>query len=324
VKVEQPVTGDKARGNGPYLDGHSAYFMSINRGKRSLTLDLSKPKGKELFIELVKRADVVVENFRPGTMEKLGLGYPVLERHNPALVYAAISGFGQTGPYAQRPALDVIVQGMGGMLSITGDPGGPPVRPGASLGDITASLFTAIAVLAALHERSRSGRGQLIDVSMLDCQVAIMENAFARYFATGEVPGPLGTRHPVAVPFQAFQTADGYMVVAVMGGPVDQWPLFCAAIDRVDLMDDERFQDGWSRSQSYHLLEPIFNEAMKKRTTAQWLEEFSQMGIACGPVQGIDQVARATAVRRAKAGHGNGCSRQRGQGTGPGALRWLG
>ena len=291
IKIEQPVTGDKARGNGPFIDGHSSYFMGINRGKRSLALDLSTPKGRDLFIELAKRADVVLENFRPGAMARLGLDYEKLKQHNPRLVYAAISGFGQTGPYAQRPALDVIVQGMGGMLSVTGDVGGPPVRPGASVGDITASLYTAIGVLAALHERERSGEGQAIDIGMMDCQVAILENALGRYFATGQVPERLGTRHPIASPFQAFETSDGHVVVAIMGGPVDQWPLFCAAIDHPELIDDPRFESGWLRSENYALLEPVFNDAFRCKTTQEWVEEISALNIPCGPVQNIAQVA---------------------------------
>ncbi len=290
IKIEQPGTGDKARGNGPFLGEYSAYFMGINRGKRSVALNLASPRGKELFIDMVRQADVVLENFRPGAMDRLGLGYEALQHHNPRLVYAAISGFGQTGPYARRPALDVIVQGMGGMLSVTGDAGGPPVRPGASLGDITASLFAAIGILAALHERERSGRGQAIDVGMMDCQVSILENALGRYFATGEVPGPLGTRHPVATPFQAFETRDGHVTVAIMGGPVDQWPLFCAAIDHPELIDDERFDSGWLRTQNYAFLEPVFEEAMRRKTTQEWIDELSAMGIACGPVQDIAQV----------------------------------
>ena len=316
IKVEQPGSGDKARGNGPYIDGHSAYFMGINRGKRSLTLDLSKRRGKELLLALVKKADVLLENFRPGSMDNLGLGYETLKEHNPRLIYVAISGFGQSGPYARRPAFDVIVQGMGGMLSITGQPGGPPVRPGASIGDITASLYAVIGLLAALHERAESGQGQFVDLSMLDCQVAIQENAFGRYFATGQVPGPLGTRHPVTTPFEAFETRDGYIVVAIMGGPVDQWPLFCAAIDRVDLIDDARFSDGWSRVQHYDILKPIFDGAMKRKGSQEWLAVFSEMGIACGPVNTIDRVAAEPADstpghdlghRPPQAGQGQGC-----------------
>ncbi|MCL6640761.1 MAG: CoA transferase, partial [Candidatus Rokubacteria bacterium] len=189
VKVERPPWGDVARTTGPHVNGESAYFFSINRGKKSVAVDLQRPEGKELFLRLVEKVDVVMENFTPGTMEGLGLGYETLRRRNPRLIYAATSGFGQTGPDRLRPALDIVVQGMGGVMSITGEPGGRPVRPGLSLGDIAAGLFTAIGVLAALHERERSGQGQLVDVSMLDCQIAILENAIVRYFATGQIPG---------------------------------------------------------------------------------------------------------------------------------------
>lgn len=289
IKIERPGRGDIARGNGPFIDGVSSYFLSLNRGKKSITLNLAAAEGKRIFLNLVRQADVLVENFVPGTMKKLGLDYEVVQEHNPRIIYAACSGYGQTGPYATKPALDIIVQGMGGIMSITGEPGGPPLRPGASLGDIVAGMFTCIGILAALQERNRSGKGQMIDISMLDCQVAILENAFARYFATGEVPQPLGTRHPVVTPFQAFPTKDGYIVVAILG---DQWPLFCAAIDRVDLIDDERFQTGFSRTQHYQELEPILTEAMKQKTTREWLEELEQMQIPCGPINTIDQVAQ--------------------------------
>ncbi|MBI4296943.1 MAG: CoA transferase [Chloroflexi bacterium] len=291
IKVERPISGDMARGSGPFINGESSYFISLNRGKKSLTLNLAHPRGKEVFLRLVERADVVLENFVPGTMKSLGLDYEVLRACNPRLVYAAISGFGQTGPYAQRPAMDVIVQGMGGIMSVTGEPGGPPIRPGASLGDIVAGLFAAMAILAALQERERSGLGQMVDISMLDCQVALQENAFARYFATGEVPQPLGTRHPVFTPFQAFQTKDGYIVVAMVGGMSNRWPLFCSAIDRVDLIDDPRFETGWNRTQRYGELEPILSEAMRRKTTQEWLKELSNLDIPCGPVNTIDKVA---------------------------------
>lgn len=291
IKVERPELGDMARGTGPFIDGESSYFLSLNRGKKSVVLDLKSQHGKELFLELVKRCDVLVENFVPGVMERLGLSYEVVKEHNPGIIYASVSGFGQTGPYTQRPALDIIVQAMGGIMSITGEPGGPPIRPGASLGDIAAGLFTAIGILAALHERADSGIGQVVDVAMLDCQVAVLENAFARYFATGEVPGPLGTRHPVTTPFQVFETSDGFVTVAFVGGAKDQWPLFCALIDRVDLIDDERFQDSWSRTQHYDELIPTLTEAMKKKSTSQWLEELSGVGIPCGPVNNIEQAS---------------------------------
>ena len=300
IKVEQPGAGDPARGNGPFLspDGaesseqqFSTYFMSINRGKRSIAIDLSKPKGREVLLKLAETADVLIENFRPGTMQKLGLDYEVVKARNPRIVMCSVSGFGQSGPYAHRPALDVIVQGMGGMLSITGEPGRGPVRPGASIGDITSALFATIAIQSALLERHNSGEGQYIDISMLDCQVAIMENAFMRYFTLGQTPQRIGTRHPSSTPFQAFQTADGHVVVAIMGGSTDQWPLFCAAIDHVELIDDERYTTGWSRTQHYDELIPVIEEVMLQKTTSEWVELLSDMGVPVGPVQDIAEVA---------------------------------
>ncbi|MBI2165532.1 MAG: CoA transferase [Chloroflexi bacterium] len=292
IKIERPEIGDLARGTAPFVgeNGDSAYFMSLNRNKKSVTLDLSVKEGRDAFLGLVKKADVVVENMRPGSMKGLGLDYTELQRHNPRLIYCAISGFGQTGPYARRPALDIIVQGMGGIMSITGDPGGRPVRVGTSIGDIAAGLFAAVGVCAALRERERSGQGQMIDIGMLDCQVAILENALARYWATGEVPRPLGTRHPLATPFQAFETLDGYVVVAIIGSE-EMWPLFCSAIDRVELIDDPRFQTGWSRTQHIETLEPVIAAEMKKRTTQEWVDELGRLGIPCGPVNTIDRVA---------------------------------
>jgi CoA:oxalate CoA-transferase len=291
IKVERPPIGDVARTTAPIIDGESAYFFSINRGKKSICLDLKSGQGRELLLRLVEVADVVMENFTPGTMDGLGLGYEALQRRNPRLIYAATSGFGQTGPDRLRPALDIVVQGMGGVMSITGEPGGPPIRPGLSLGDIAAGLYTAIGVLAALHERQASGRGQMIDVAMLDCQVAILENAFVRYFATGELPQPIGTRHPVATPFQAFPTADGWIVLAIGWGVENQWELFCATIGRADLIDDPRFDLPHLRTQHHAELEPILNEALRQKTTTEWLAEFDAIGLPCGPLNNIAQAA---------------------------------
>ena len=291
IKVERLKVGDIARGNSPYVRGLSSYFLSLNRGKKSITLNLTSEQGKDIFLKLVEHVDIVVENFTPGTMEKLGLGYETLKQRNPKIIYAACSGFGQTGPYKTKPAFDVIAQAMGGIMSITGEPGGPPIKPGVAIGDIAAGLFLCIAILACLQERYASGQGQMIDISMLDCQVAIQENAFVRYLNTGEVPRALGTRHPVFTPFQVFPTKDGYIAVAMMGGARDQWPLYCAAIGRLDIMDDERFQTGWLRTQNYEALEPILTKAMKAKTTQKWLEELEQAGIPCGPVNTIAQVA---------------------------------
>jgi len=291
IKLERPEGGDMSRGTGPFIEGESSYFMSINRGKKSIVLDLKQDRGKKTFLKLVKHFDVLVENFVPGVMTRLGLDYEVIKKHNPQIIYAGVSGFGQTGPYTKRPALDIIVQAMGGMISITGEPGGPPVRPGSSLGDITAGLFTAVGILSALHERTSSGKGQMIDVAMLDCQLAVLENAFARFFATGEIPGPLGTRHPVTTPFQVYETSDGYVTVAFVGGAKDQWPMFCALLNRVDLIDDERFTTSWSRTQNYEELNPIIVEEMRKKSTENWLSELTEAGIPCGPVNNVAQVA---------------------------------
>ncbi len=296
IKVERPPYGDVARTTGPIVNGESCYFFSINRGKKSVCLDLKAERGRELFLRLVGLSDVVMENFTPGTMDKLGLGYDVLQKHNPRLIYAATSGFGQTGPERLRPALDIVVQGMGGVMSITGEPDGPPLRPGLSLGDIAAGLYTAIGVLAALHERERSGQGQMIDVAMLDCQIAILENAFIRYFATGELPKPIGSRHPLATPFQAFPTSDGWIVLALSWGVENQWELFCATIGRVDLIDDPRFDTPALRTEHHAELEPILNEAMRQKTTSEWLREFDAIGLPCGRLNNIAQAAEQPQV----------------------------
>ena len=297
IKVERPPFGDVARTTGPYIGHESGYFFSINRGKKSICLDLKSEQGKDVFLRLVDKVDVVMENFTPGAMDALGLGYDTLSASNPRLVYAATSGFGQTGPERQRPALDVIVQGMGGIMSITGQPGGPPVRPGISQGDITAGLYTAIGILTALHEREQSGKGQLVDVSMLDCQIAILENAFVRYFVTGETPRPLGTRHPLTTPFQAFPAKDGWIVVALSWGVENQWELFCATIGRTDLIDDPRFDTPGLRTRNHDVLEPMLNEALRRKTTGEWLREFDAIGLPCGPLNDIPHAAAQPQVQ---------------------------
>jgi CoA:oxalate CoA-transferase len=291
IKIERPKVGDIARGNGPLVRGVSTYFLSLNRGKKSIILDLTTKMGIDVFLQLVEKADVLVENFSVGTMEKLGLDYKKVSERNSRIIYVAGSGFGQYGPYAHKPAFDIIIQAMGGVMSITGEEGGPPVRPGVSYGDVAAGLFFCIATLSALYERNISNKGQLVDISMLDCQVTVQENAFVRYLNTGEIPHAIGTRHPVTTPFQAFQTKDGYIAIALMGGVNDQWPLFCVLIDRIDIIDDPRFRNGWQRTQNYKVLEPILNVALKERTTSEWLEKLEEVGIPCGPVNNIAQVA---------------------------------
>ena len=289
IKIEQPGTGDEARDFGPFKNDFSLYFMSVNRGKKSVTLNLKSPRGKELFLELVKGADILVENFRPGTMEKLGLDYESLKEHHPSLLYAACSGFGQTGPYAMRGAYDMIIQGMGGIISITGEPDRPPVRVGTSIGDITSALFTAIGILSALRHRDQTGEGQLIDVGMLDCQVAILENAMVRYFSTGDIPRPLGRRHPAITPFEVFESADGYVVIAI--GNNELWRKFCEHVGQPELINDERFHTNALRTENHEALFPILAEIMRRRTTDEWVETLEAIGVPCGPVNTVDKVA---------------------------------
>jgi CoA:oxalate CoA-transferase len=291
VKVERPPYGDVSRTTGPIIDGESGYFFSVNRGKRSAALDLSSEEGKAIFLRLVREADVLVENFTPGKMAALGLGYEQLSEENPRLIYAAISGYGQTGPMREKPALDVIVQGAGGVMSVTGYPDGDPARPGLSLGDIAAGLYCAIGVLAALQERERSGLGQLVDISMLDCQIAIQENAYMRYHLTGETPVRLGTRHPSAVPFQAFPTADGWMVLALAWSVPNQWALLCSELGVPELIDDERFFSAAARSRNHGELEPLLQEAFRQRPTAEWVAALEQYNIPCGPLNTIPEAA---------------------------------
>lgn len=297
IKVERPPYGDIARTTGPFLGDESAYFISVNRGKRSISLDLRSEEGKDAFLRLVEQVDVVLENFTPGVMARFGLDYESLAKRNRRLVYCSVSGFGQTGPDRDLPALDVIVQGAGGVMSITGEPGRPPVRPGLSIGDIAAGLYAAVGVLAALHEREASGRGQYIDVSMLDCQLAILENAYTRYFVTGQAPGPLGTRHPSATPFQAFPTADGHVVVALSWGTENQWQLLCGFLGLPELMDDERFETSGKRTANHAQLEPLLNAAFVTRTTAEWLADFRPAGIPSGPLNTIPAAAAMPQVQ---------------------------
>src|SRR3954466_10843893 len=239
IKIEHPRGGDDSRHIGPFINGISAYFASLNRGKQSRALDLKAPPDREQFEALLTDADVLVENFRPGTMERLGYGWDALHVRYPRLIYAAVSGFGHTGPISTRPAYDMVVQAMGGVMSITGQPDGPPTRVGTSIGDLTAGLFTAIGVSTALYDRERTGQAPKIDVAMLDCQVAILENAIARYAATGVVPGPLGARHPSITPFGAFAASDGHVVIAAGNDRI--FRRMCTVLGCDAAADDPRF-----------------------------------------------------------------------------------
>ncbi len=288
IKVEIPGTGDDSRAFGPFIETRSLYFLSINRGKKSISLNLKHPKGKEILRELVKKADVIVENYRPGTMEKLDLGYEDLKAINPRIIYAASSGFGHTGPYSQKPAYDILAQAMGGIMSITGWVGSAPTRVGMSLGDITAALFTAIGVNAALYHREKTGLGQKIDVSMLDSQVAILENALVRYQSEGRNPEPLGNRHPTITPFQAYQASDEYFVIAL--GNDGLWQTFCNTIERQDLLLESRFTTNKLRTENIVELNAILDKVFIAKSARQWLNLFELAKLPCAPINTVEKV----------------------------------
>jgi CoA:oxalate CoA-transferase len=288
IKVERPGEGDDARSIGPFVAEKSAYFMSLNRGKESISLDLQDPVDRGIFEKLLPRADVLVENYRAGVMEKMGYGWETLHPRHPSLIYAAASGFGHTGPYAARPAYDLVVQGMGGLMSLTGQPGSGPTRVGTSIGDIAAGLFTAIGVGAALYHRELTGEGTKIDVAMLDCQVALLENAIARYDATGQVPGPLGSRHPSITPFEAFAGADGHLVIAA--GNDGLFRKLCDVLERPELAGDPRFSSNEARTENADALKAEIEGVLRERPRADWLSALESAGVPCGPINDVAEV----------------------------------
>jgi CoA:oxalate CoA-transferase len=288
IKVEVPGRGDFTRSVAPFLDDKSIYFLSVNRNKRSVTLNLKRPAGRAALLRLAERADIFVENNRPGAMARLGLDYAAVSKVNPRIIYASVSGFGQTGPYSQRPAFDAVVQAMSGMMSITGDDGGPPVRVGASIGDMGGSLFGAIGILAALADRNVTGRGAYVDVAMFDAQIALLENAVARYLNAGDRPRRLGTRHPLVAPFQAFPTKDEPIVICV--DTEVQWRRLCETIDRRDLSEHPLFSDGNARTRHHAQLEAELNAALAKRTRAEWLAALDTADIPAGPINDIPTI----------------------------------
>jgi CoA:oxalate CoA-transferase len=287
IKVEPPGKGDDAREYGPFKNGVSTYFASINRGKESIALDLKAKGDQDIFHRLLAKADVLVENFRPGTMEKLGYGWEVLHPKYPRLIYAAASGFGHTGPYSKHPAYDMVVQGLGGVMSITGYPNEPPARVGLSIGDIGAGLYTAIAVNAALLHRERSGEATKIDIGMLDCQIALMENAVMRYTVLGEIPGPLGARHPTITPFQALATKDGSIIVAA--GNDSLFQKLCAVLGRKDLAESALYRSNDSRLNNQPALQDELELTLREKTTAAWIPILEAAGIPCGPINNVAQ-----------------------------------
>jgi CoA:oxalate CoA-transferase len=287
IKVEAPKTGDDARQYGPFKAGKSTYFASVNRGKESIVLDLKAPADRGIFERLLDKGDALVENFRPGTMEKLGYGWESLHPRYPRLVYAAASGFGHTGPYSHHPSYDMVVQGLGGIMSITGVPDGPLVRVGTSVGDLAGGLYTAVALNAALLHRERTGDATKVDVALFDCQLALLENAVMRYTTTGEIPGPMGARHPSITPFEAFATADGHIIIAA--GNDGLFVRLAEALGRPDLARNPLFATNPLRNQHQAALKGEIESALAGGTTGHWLAVLEGAGIPCGPVNNVAQ-----------------------------------
>ena len=289
IKVEQPGKGDDTRGWGPpFQNGESAYFLSVNRNKESVTLNFKHPDGREVLDRLIQQADVLVENFRPGTLERQGLGYDALSAAHPGLVYCSISGFGQTGPRRSEPGYDAVMQGEGGLMSITGPPGGKPYRLGVAIADIVSGMFAAFGVAMGLLARERTGRGQFIDVGMLDSVAALLTYQAGICFATGQAPPSLGNQHPTIVPYETFTAADGDIVVAA--GNDALFTKFCEIIETPALAADERFTTNKGRVENQDALRPLLAERIRTRSRSQWLEVLKQAGVPCGAVRDLAEV----------------------------------
>jgi crotonobetainyl-CoA:carnitine CoA-transferase CaiB-like acyl-CoA transferase len=289
IKIEQPGTGDDTRGWGPpFVHGESAYFLSINRNKQSLTLDLKHAAAANILDQLLSKADVLVENFRPGTMERLSLGYERLAERHPRLVYCSISGFGQTGPRRHEAGYDAVVQAEGGLMSITGPEDGPGYRLGVAVSDIVSGMFAVQGITLALLARERTGRGQRVDIAMLDATVSLLTYQAGIFFATGQAPPRMGNRHPTITPYETFEALDGEFVIAV--GNDDQWRRFCAAVEAPALASDERFTTNRLRLANYETLRPILAEHLRTRTRSDWVEALKSAGVPCGSVRRIAEV----------------------------------
>lgn len=283
IKVERPGSGDDTRAFPPFKDGESAYFAALNHGKRSIALDLKAEGDRAVFERLLARADIVLENFRPGAMEGLGYGWADLHERFPSLIYGAVSGFGHTGPEAGKPAYDMVVQARGGVMSITGEEGGPPVRVGASIGDIVAGMYLVQGVIAALYARDRSGQGAKIDISMLDAQIAIQEHALAITTATGTPPGPTGARHPTITPFSTFRAADGFFVIAAGNDAI--FARLCDALGQPGLAGDPRFATNAARCENVHILKRLIETETLSLPRAHWIATLEAHGVPTGRVQ---------------------------------------
>ena len=289
IKIEHPVRGDDTRHWGPpFIASESAYFLSINRNKESVTLDFKQAGGPQILERLLAVADVVVENFRPGTLDAIGFaGSDVLARH-PRVVYCSISGYGQTGPRREEPGYDAVMQAEGGLMSITGDADGPPYRLGVAITDIVSGLFAAQGVMAALFARSQTGRGQVVDIGMLDATAALLTYQAGNYFATGQAPARLGNRHPTIAPYESVHASDGEFVIA--GGNDSIWRRLCQVIGRPELADDPRFKTNSDRMAHYGDLRQALEDALKSRTRSEWVRELTANGVPCGSVREISEV----------------------------------
>jgi crotonobetainyl-CoA:carnitine CoA-transferase CaiB-like acyl-CoA transferase len=286
IKVEQPGKGDDTRAWGPpFLEGESAYFLSINRNKESVTLDFKRPEGRALLERLIAKADVLVENFRPGTLSKVGLDYATLSKAHPRLISCSISGFGHTGPRSKQPGYDAIMQAEGGLMSITGTADGPPVRLGIAIVDVVSGMFAAYGVAMALLARERNGKGQEVDLAMLDATVALLTYQAGNYFASGKVPVRLGNRHPSIVPYETFTAADGDFVLAV--GNDEQWRKFCTV---AELSGDERFATNRQRVSGYDALRPLIADRLRTQPRQHWIEALTKAGVPCGSVRRFDEL----------------------------------
>jgi len=291
VKIEKPGCGDDTRGFAPpFMPGtkESAYFVGVNRNKRSVTLDIAKPEGQEIALRLIAESDILVENFKVGALAKYGLGYDELHRRFPRLIYCSITGFGQTGPYAARPGYDSLIQAMGGVMSLTGEPDGQPQKVGIPLADLFAGLYGCIGILAALRHRDASGQGQQIDIGMLDTHIACLANQGMNYLATGENPPRLGNQHPNIVPYQVFPTSDGYVALSIANDPT--FKRFCESFGLGHLLADQRFTTNAGRVENRQLVIDTLTPVMKGRTTAEWVDRLETLKIGCGPINTLRDV----------------------------------
>ena len=296
IKVEQPGKGDDTRAFAPPFQGkEAAYFLSVNRNKKSITLDMKSARGKEVLWRLIEKGDILVENFRPGAMDRLGFGYVAVAKRRPSLIYASISGFGDTGPQKDRPGYDVIVQGEAGVMDITGPRDGAPHKVGAAIGDLVSGLYATQGILAALHTRQATGQGQHVSISMFEAVASLLTFNASIFFATGDSPRRRGNEHPTIVPYETFEAADGWVNVGVAND--DLWQRFCAAAERLDLRDDPRFAKASDRVRNREVLVPIVRDLVKRHTRDEWLKRLDKAGVPSGAIRTVGEVCESDLLK---------------------------